>query len=192
MTDLAPHLSTFLQHYLPNVRQFSRHTVQSYTDCFRLLVLYVSKRKKIRPVKLKIEHFSATMVTEFLETLETERNNTASTRNIRLAAIKSFFRYLEYREPGCLELALQIRAIPQKRTDKPLIDWLDANEMQALLDAPNTATVFGLRDRAMLYLCYAAALRASELLSLRLDSFTSPQMDTVRIMGKGRRERELL
>ena len=191
MSNLAPHLSTFLEQYLPDVRRFSRHTVESYTDCFRLLVVYVSEQKKIRPCKLKIEHFSTTVVTNFLESLETERGNTASTRNIRLAAIKSFFRYLEYREPSCLELALQIQALPQKRTDRPLIDWLDSDEMQALLDAPDTSTVFGLRDHAMLYLCYAAALRVSELLSLKLDSFTTPQLEAVRIIGKGRREREL-
>ncbi len=191
MTDLAPLLSAFLQQYLPDTRHFSRHTVQSYTDCFRLLVLHVSKRQKVRPCKLKIEHLSATAVMDFLVSLETERDNAISTRNIRLAAIRSFFRYLEYREPGCLEIAMQIRAIPQKRTKKPLIDWLDSHEMQAILDAPNTASVSGLRDRAMLHLCYAAALRVSELVSLRMDHFPTPQLETVRIAGKGRREREL-
>ena len=191
MTDLAPHLSTFLRQYLTEVRHFSRHTVQSYTDCFRLLVLYVAERMSCRPCKLKIEHFSATLVTDFLESLQTQRNNSVSTRNIRLAAIKSFFHYLECREPICLEISLQIQAIPQKRTDKPLIDWLDSNEMQAILDAPDTAAVFGLRDRAMLHLCYAAGLRVSELTTLTLDCFPNPRMETVRISGKGRREREL-
>jgi len=191
MTDLAPHLGTYLQQYLPNSRHFSPHTVQSYTDCFRLLVLYVSAQQNIRPCKLKIEHLSATVVMDFLEFLETERDNAVSTRNIRLAAIKSFFRYLEYREPGCLEIALQIQAIPQKRAKKPLIDWLDSHEMQAILDSPSTVCAFGLRDRAMLYLCYGAALRVSELVSLRMDNFPTQQMDVVRITGKGGREREL-
>ena len=99
----------------------------------------------------------------FLESLEKDRENTVGTRNIRLAAIKSFFRYLEYRVPSCLDLALQVSAIPQKQADKPLIDWLDGNEMQAILDTPDTGTVAGLRDRAMLYVCYAAGLRVSEL-----------------------------
>ena len=191
MTDLAPRLAAFLREHLPNERRFSRHTVQSYTDCFRLLVLYAAERAKTRPCALTVEHLTATLVVDFLESLEKDRNNSVGTRNIRLAAIKSFFRYLEYRVPSCLDLALQVRAIPQKRADKPLIDWLDRTEMQAILDAPNTATVAGLRDRAMLHLCYAAGLRVSELTSLTLDSLSCPQLTTIRILGKGRREREL-
>ena len=185
MTDLAPHLAAFLREYLPNERRFSRHTVQSYTECFRLLVLYAAENTKVRPCVLKIEHLTVALLVAFLESLEKDRKNSVGTRNIRLAAIKSFFRYLEYRVPSCLDLALQVRAIPQKRADKPLI------EMQAILDAPDTATVPGLRDRAMLHLCYAAGLRVSELTSLMLDNLSSPQIETIRIVGKGRREREL-
>ena len=191
MTDLAPHLTAFLREYLPNERRFSRHTVQGYTDCFRLLVLYAADETKMRPCALKIEHFTVPLVVAFLESLERNRNNSVGTRNIRLAAIKSFFRYLEYRVPSCLDQALQVRAIPQKRADKPLIDWLDRTELQALLDAPDTGTVAGLRDRAMLHLCYAAGLRVSELTGLTLDSFPGPGLETIRILGKGRREREL-
>ena len=191
MTDLAPHLTAFLQEHLPNERRFSRHTVQSYTDCFRLLVLYAAEQIKVRPCALKIEHFTVALLLAFLESLEKVRNNSVGTRNIRLAAIKSFFRYVEYRVPTCLDLALQVRAIPQKRTDKPLIDWLDRTEMQAILDAPDNGTVAGLRDRAMLHLSYAAGLRVSELTGLTLDSLSGPQLETIRILGKGRRDREL-
>ena len=191
MTDLAPHLTAFLQQHLPNERRFSRHTVQSYTECFRLLVLYAAEQIKVRPCALKIEHFTVALLLAFLEALEKVRNNSVGTRNIRLAAIKSFFRYVEYRVPSCLDHALQVRAIPQKRADKPLIDWLDRTEMQAILDAPDTATVAGLRDRAMLHLCYAAGLRVSELTGLTLDSLSGPGLETIRILGKGRRDREL-
>ena len=158
---------------------------------FRLLVPYAASRVGVRPCQLKIEHLRAPLLGTFLESLEKDRENTVGTRNIRLAAIKSFFRYLEYRVPSCLDLALQVSAIPQKQADKPLIDWLDGNEMQAILDAPNTGTVAGLRDRAMLYVCYAAGLRVSELTALTLDSLSGPQLECIRIMGKGRREREL-
>ena len=126
-----------------------------------------------------------------LESLEKVRNNSVGTRNIRLAAIKSFYRCVEYRVPNCLGHAMQVRAIPQKRADKPLIDWLDRTEMQAILDAPDTATVAGLRDRAMLHLCYAAGLRVSELTGLTLDSLSGSQLETIRVLGKGRRDREL-
>ena len=191
MTDLAPHLTAFLQEHLPNDRRFSRHTVQSYTDCFRLLVLYAAEQTETRPCALTVEQLTAARVLAFLESLEKDRRNGVGTRNIRLAAIKFFFRYLEYRVPSCLDLALQVRAIPQKRAEKTLIDWLDGAEMQPILDAPDTATVAGLRDRAMLHLCYAAGLRVSELTTLALDSFSSPGLEYVRILGKGRREREL-
>ena len=191
MNNLAPHLTAFLQEHLPNERRFSRHTVQSYTDCFRLLVVYAARQAKTRPSALKVEQLTVTLVVAFLESLEKDRHNCVGTRNIRLAAIKSFFRYLEYRVPSCLDLALQIRAIPQKRAEKPLIDWLDRTEMQAILDAPDTATAAGLRDRAMLHVCYAAALRVSELTTLTLDSLSGPRLESIRVMGKGRREREL-
>ena len=115
---------------------------------------------------MTVEHFTVPMLLGFLESLERERNNSIGTRDTRLAAIKAFFRYLEYRVPACLDQALQIRAIPLKGADKPLIDWLDHKEMHPLLDAPDNTTVSGLRDRAMLHLCYAAGLRVSELIAL--------------------------
>ena len=174
MTDLAPHLTTFLQEHLPRERNFSRHTIQSYTECFKLLVLHAAEQLETRPCALMVEHFTVPLLMAFLESLERDRHNSVGTRNIRLAAIKSFFRYLEYRVPGCLDLALQVRAIPQKRADKPLIDWLDSAEMQAILDAPDTTTVAGLRDRAMLYVCYAAGLRVSELTALTLGQPVKP------------------
>ena len=151
----------------------------------------MEKQTGVRPSALKIEHFTITRLLTFLDSLETERRNSVATRNNRLSAIKSFFRYLEYRVPACLDLARQVRSIRQKQTDKPLIDWLDETEMQALLDAPKTTTVMGLRDRAMLHLCYAAGLRVSELTGLTLDRFIHPHLERLRIVGKGRREREL-
>ena len=93
--------------------------------------------------------------------------------------------------PGCLNLAKQVHAIPAKRFDKPLIDYLDRRELQALLDAPDIRTVTGLRDRAMLHLGYAAGLRVSELIALTTADLSRPSLDTIRVMGKGRRERVL-
>ena len=97
MTDLAPHLTTFLREHLPVERRFSRHTVQSYTECFRLLVVLRCGTGRDPPCALKIEHLTVTLVLAFLDFLESERGNGVSTRNNRLAAIKSFYRYLEFR-----------------------------------------------------------------------------------------------
>jgi site-specific recombinase XerD len=131
------------------------------------------------------------MVMAFLEHIEDKRGNSPRTRNTRLAAIKSFFRYLEYRLPVCLDQSRQIHAIPMKKTDQKLIDYLTREELQALLDTPNPQILSGIRDRAMLHLAYACGLRVSELVSLRIDQFDSRTPATIHVVGKGRRERVL-
>jgi len=113
------------------------------------------------------------------------------TRNVRLAAIKAFFRYLEFRHPGHLDLAALVHAIPAKKGDTPLIGSLDRAEIRALLDASVPGTVAGVRDRAMLCLAYNAGLRVSELVGLALDDLRMPALDEVHIISKGRRHRIL-
>jgi integrase/recombinase XerD len=131
------------------------------------------------------------LILAFLAHLEKKRGNSARTRNARLAAINSFFRYLEYRVPSCLDQSRRIHAIPLKKTDQPLVSYLTRNELQALLDAPDTSILSGIRDRAMLHLTFAAGMRVSELVGLRLDQIDRQSMSSVHIMGKGRRERVL-
>ena len=122
---------------------------------------------------------------------EEERGNSARTRIVRLAAINSFFRFLEYRLPTNLEQCQQVHAIPMKKTTQALVDYLNRDEVQALLAAPDLSTASGLRDRAMLHLTYAAGLRVSELVALRLDQFDSRMPPSIHVIGKGRRERVL-
>ena len=191
MTDLAIHISGFFREYLPRDRRTSRHTVDSYACCFTLLVRYAGERLGVRPAKLEIGDLTAPLILDFLDALEGERGNAVTTRNARLAAIKSFFRYLEYRVPACLDLACQIQAIPMKRADEPLIDYLDRDELQALLDAPGTNDASSVRDRAMLHVTYAAGLRVSELTGLLCSDVSQPGLDTIHVAGKGRRERVL-
>src|SRR5262249_16364406 len=128
---------------------------------------------------------------DFLAHLETQRGNGPSTRNTRLAAIKSFMRFVEYRVPSILEHSRRVLAIPKKKTDQPLVHSLSMAEMQALLDAPDVHTRSGLRDRAMMHLCFAAGLRVSELLTLPLTALTFHPTAIVQVQGKGRRERAL-
>ena len=191
MTDLAPHLSAFLRQHLPRVCNASRHTVASYADSFMLLVRFAAGRLDIRPSEIAVEHLTPDLILDFLDHLEEQRRNSVGTRNVRLAAIKSFFRYLEYRVAACLEQARQVHAIPLKRREEPLVNHLDRDEVQALLDAPDPGTPTGLRDRAMLHLAYAAGLRVSELIGVRIGDLAQPHFDTLRVFGKGRREREL-
>lgn len=191
MTALAPHLATFLQTHLPHERRASPHTCEAYADSFRLLVCFAAARLRTTPSRLAIEQLDPPLVLAFLEHIEEARGNSARTRNARLAAIHSFFRFLEYRVPSCLDQARRVRAIPMKKADEALVSHLTRAEMQALLDAPNPRQVAGIRDRAMLHLAFAAGLRVSELVSLRLDQIDRQTVASIHVMGKGRRERVL-
>ena len=191
MTPLAPDLSAFLQKHLPDERGASRHTIAAYAHAFTLLLRFAAARLKRQPSDLAIEDLDVRLIRAFLEHIEEGRANTVRSRNARLAAIKAFFRFLEPRRPACLEQAMMIRALPVKRTDARLIDYLTNAEMRALLAAPDNWTPAGLRDRAMLHLAYAAGLRASELLATRMDDFPRGSFASIRVLGKGRRERVL-
>jgi site-specific recombinase XerD len=191
MTALTPHLSAFLRDHLRHERNVSRHTVAAYATCFALLVRFAADRLKHRPTDLTIEELDLDLISAFLEHTEAERGNSARTRNGRLAAIRAFFRYVEYRVPACLDLALRVRSMPSKRTDTTLIDYLTRDEIVALLDAPDPRSRLGIRDRAMLHLAYAGGLRVAELLSLQLQDLPERSLATVHVMGKGRRERIL-
>ncbi|EXL03688.1 MULTISPECIES: tyrosine-type recombinase/integrase [Hyphomicrobiales] len=191
MTPLAPDLSAFLQTHLPGECGASRHTIAAYAHAFTLLLRFAAGRLKRTPSELAIEDLDVQMVRAFLEHIEEGRANSVRSRNARLAAIKSFFRFVEHRHAVCLEQAMMIRAMPIKRTEAKLIDYLTKEEVRALLAAPNRHTPGGLRDRAMLHLAYAAGLRASELLAVRMNDFPEGSFSSVRILGKGRRERIL-
>ena len=191
MTALAPHLAAFLREHLPQERKASPHTCAAYAYSFQLLVCFAASQLEVRPCQLEIEQLDAPLILAFLRHIESERHNSARTRNARLAAINSFFRFLEYRLPSCLDQSRRIHAIPMKKTDEALIGYLTREEMQALLNAPDPRTKFGVRDRAMLYLAFAAGLRVSELISLRLDHLDGQACSSIHVMGKGRRERVL-
>lgn len=189
MTAIAPHITAFLRDRLPLQRGASEHTCQSYAYAFQLLFHYASERFNVTPSRLELEQLDAPLIMNFLEHLETQRGNTASTRNVRLAAIKSFMRFCEYREPSVLEQSRRVLAIPFKRTDVRLVDHLSIAEMQAILDAPDLQVRAGLRDRAMLHLCFSAGLRVTELVSLPLGAVDFQPSPSIRVRGKGRRER---
>jgi len=189
MTALAPHITAFFEQRLPLERGASEHTRDSYAYAFKLFLTYASTRLTVAPSELTVEQMDAPLVVDFLQDLETTRSNSPSSRNIRLAAIKSFMHFLEYRVPAALERILRILAIPIKKTESRLVGHLTRQEMQALLDAPDPTTRAGIRDRAMLHVCYAAGLRVSELIGIRLDDLILQPQPALLVHGKGRRER---
>ena len=163
-TPIAPHLTAFFEQRLPIERGASENTRDSYAYAFQLLLTFASERLKVAPSQLAVEQIDAPLVLDFLNDLETTRGNGASSRNVRLAAIKSFMHFLEYRVPSAIEQIRRILAIPAKKTESKLVRHLTAEEIQALLDAPDPTGWKGIRDRAMLHLCYAGGLRVSELI----------------------------
>jgi integrase/recombinase XerD len=191
MTALAPYLSAFLLEHLPRERNASPHTSEACAHSFKLLVCFAATRLNVKPCQVEVEQLDAPLILAFLQHIENERGNSARTRNARLAAIHSFFRFLEYRLVSCLNQACQIHAIPMKKADEALVGYLTRDELLALLDAPDTHTVSGVRDRAMLHLAFAAGLRVSELVTLRMDQLDQQTVATIHVMGKGRRERVL-
>jgi site-specific recombinase XerD len=191
MTPIAPYISAFLRDRLPRQRGASPQTCATYAYAFKLLFQYASARFQVPPSALGLEQIDAPLVLDFLGWLETTRGNRTSTRNARLVAVKSFMAFLEYTLPACLEQCRQIRAIPPKKTTSPLVRHLTRDEIQALLDAPDVVTRSGLRDRAMLHLCFAAGLRVSELVTVPLAALTLHPEPVLRVTGKGRRERML-
>lgn len=192
MTPLAPHLAEWLRKRLPVERGASGHTVDTYAIAFRLLLTFAAERLDTAPSDLAFEHLDVTLILAFLEHLQRDRGNRPSTRNARLAAIHSFMRFMEYREPSALDQIRRVLAIPAQRTDTRPVRHLVPDEVQALLDAPDPTTWSGIRDRALLYLAVTSGVRVSELVSLRLTDvrFRESYLDLY-IRGKGRKERVL-
>ena len=191
MTLLAPHLTAFLRDRLPRERSASPHTCDAYAYAFQLLLSFAAKRLQTQPSALLLEQLDVPLVLAFLDDLETTRSNSPRTRNARLAAIKAFARFVEYRVASCIQQVHSLLAIPSKKTDERLVAYLTRDEMQAVLDAPDPRSRQGTRDRAMLHLAFAAGLRVSELVGLCLDEVTLQPQPAVHVRGKGRRERIL-
>jgi site-specific recombinase XerD len=189
MTPIAPHITVFLKQYLPFERGAGVNTCESYAYAFKLLFEYASHCLKITPSQLHLEQLEAPLIVDFLNYLETTRANGPNSRNIRLAAIKSFMHFMEYRLPTALEQIRRILAIPPKKADTRLVRHLTVEEVQAIIDAPEPTTRVGIRDRAMLHLCFACGLRVSELVGLRIDDLNLQPGASIFVLGKGRRER---
>ena len=190
MTAIAPHVSDFLRVRLPVERNASAHTRATYSHAFMLLFEFAARRLKCSPSSVELEQVDSKLVMAFLDHLERGRGNGISSRNARLAAIKSLFRYIEHRVPSAIDQVRRILAIPTKRSTSRLVGYLTREEAQAIINAPDS-TATGLRDRAMLHLAVATGIRASELVGLQLNDLVLQLQPTLTIHGKGRRERRL-
>lgn len=188
-SSLAPHLEAFFTRRLVQERGASPHTIASYRDSFRLLVRFAQERLRRAPSRLVIADLDAPFITSFLEHLERGRRNSVRTRNARLAAIHSFFRYLALQEPGHAAIIQRVLSIPSKRSARRLVDFLGPEEREALLAAPDRHHWLGRRDHMLLLLALQTGLRVSELTGLRRADIVLGAGAHVRCRGKGRKER---
>ena len=182
-------LESFFTNRLMCQRKASPNTIASHRDTFRLLLKFAKQTLRKEPSKLMIEDLDATFIGQFLEYLEKQRGNAAQTRNVRLAGIHSFFKYVALEEPNYSALAQRILAIPNKRFKHKPVEFLTRVEIDALLAAPNQSTWTGRRDKALLLLAVQTGLRVSELIGLRCDDIELGAGAHVRCTGKGRKER---
>ena len=189
MSTLAPLLEAFFTERLLQQRNASAHTVAAYRDAFRLLLAYAQRELAKPPSQLDLRDLDASLVANFLAHLERERRNGIRTRNARLAAIHSFFRYLALREPAHAGLIQRVLAIPSKRAEKKIVTFLTRPEIEALVAAPDQTTEIGRRDHALLLLAIQTGLRVSEITQLRVEDVKLGAGAHVRCRGKGRKER---
>lgn len=187
--DLPKLLQRFFCDYLTEQRDCSRCTIQSYRDTLRLLLQFLAGHLK-RPVeRLTLTDLSSNHLLEFLDHTERVRKNGPRTRNQRLAAIRSFLRYAGRNAPDSMPIVQQALAIPRKRYERRLFDFLTAEEMEALLQAPSAERWSGRRDRALFLAMYNTGARVSEIVAARVGDVAWERPGRLRLHGKGRKER---
>jgi len=182
-------MQTFFSERLARQRQASPRTVAAYRDTFRLLLSFVQEHTGKSPSTLDLSDLDAPTISAFLDHLEDGRHNSPRTRNARLAAVRSLFRYAALRHPEHAALIQRVLAIPQKRFDKLTVAFLDPTEIDALLNAPDLTRWEGRRDRALILLAVQTGLRISELIGLNCTDVTLDAAAHVRCEGKGRKQR---
>ena len=187
--NLPALLQSFFTQRLIAQRRASSHTIASYRDAFRLLLHFAQKRLRKSPSELTVEDLNAPFLGMFLHDLENHRANGARSRNLRLTAIRSFFRYAALEIPQYSALIQRVLAIPNKKQLRPLVDFLTPPEIKALLAAPDRDTWLGRRDHALLLTAVQTGLRLSEITSLRQSDVSLHSGAHVRCQGKGRKER---
>ena len=189
MTALAPTLQAFFQQRLIAQRNASPRTVAAYRDTMRLLLRFASEQTGKQPCQLDFAELNADLIGSFLDHLETQRGNSPRTRNARLAAIHSLYRYSALRHPEHAQTIGRVLEIPTKRYERALISYLDQHEIKALLAAPDRSTWLGRRDHALVLLAIQTGLRVSELCALRVCDLSLSTGAHCRVIGKGRKAR---
>jgi integrase/recombinase XerD len=189
MTALAPALQAYFTERLITQRNSSPETIAAYCDAFRLLLRFASERTGNQPFELDLDDLDAPLIGAFLKHLEQDRGNSPRTRNARLGAIHSFYRFAALEHPEHAHTIARVMAIPTKRYERNTVSYLDRHEIAALLAAPDKRTWLGRRDHALMTLMIQTGVRVSELTSLRLGDLHLGSGSHIRVLGKGRKKR---
>ena len=189
--DFPQLLSSFLLNELPIIHNQSKNTIASYRDAYVQLLKYIESEKGISSDKIRVTDLTVTAIEEFLKWLEVEKGNSISTRNQRLAAIRSLFHYIQKNAPEYMFQCHQIIGIPFKKTEKRVIGFLNEEKTRELLAAPSTDTARGLRDQALLCLLYDSGARVQELADIRIRDLRLDSPAQVQLTGKGRKTRSV-
>lgn len=189
--DFAYYLSRFFQSYLSGIRNVSENTIHSYRDTFTKLLVFYRDDCGIAPEKISFSVFTRENIENFLFSLENEQKCSISTRNQRLAAIKSFCRYVQIECPDLLMQCQLIMSLKNKKQPKPVISYLTINEVELLFSQPDTTTRKGRRDLALLSLMYDSAARVQEICDLKVSDVRLKSPAVIRLFGKGRKVREI-
>lgn len=190
-TDFTKALTSYFSTYLPETCGVSPNTCNSYRDAFKLLLLYFQEEKGVPANSIELRMLNRNLASDFLDWLEAQRKVSVTTRNQRLAAMKAFAYYVQYRNPEYLENCTDIIAMRPKKHEKPVIPFLTEEELKALLTQPDPSTRHGLRDLTLLSLLYDSGARVQEITDLKLKDIrlTNPAMAT--LTGKGRKARQV-
>lgn len=191
MNNFALLINKYFYDYLVSMRNVSENTILSYRDTMILLINYLFQSKNIKPEQIKLDDLNVKMISEFLSWIELEHNCSISTRNQRLAAIRSFFRYVSIQYPEYLLLAQQIFNIPSKKAKKIEIKYLSVEQTRELLSKPNISERNGLRDAAILCLLYDSGCRVQELIDIKIKDIQFGQLPQVTLHGKGNKTRSV-
>lgn len=189
--DFATLVQTFFCERLIQHQNVSAHTIASYRDTFRLLFQYFRKRRRKEPSAIALTDLDTPTILAFLNDLERHRSNSIRTRNARLAALRSFMKHVGACDPAALPIVQRVLAIPMKRFNRPLLGYLTREEIAAVVEAPDSQTWSGRRDRALLALIYNTGIRVSEAVNLSRGDLQLERRCVVHIFGKGRKERQI-
>ena len=190
-TDFAKHLTEFLSVYLPLQKNSSKNTIYSYRDTFKLLIRYCQEKQNIPAERITMSILSSKLISSFLEWLENKRNCCISSRNQRLAAVHSFFRYVQSEEPSGIFHFQKIIAIPIKKAKKTVVEHLAPEAIKLLLEQPDKHTPKGRRDLTLMSILYDTAARVQELIDIRVRDVVLNNPAVITLTGKGNKTRRV-